>query len=195
VLLHVKCCKVERGQPCDYPGCTQARNLLDHYRKCRETRLAAAQQKSGQTCRSVARKADSSAAPPSCLVCSIMARHVRSVLENGPSHAPVPLVAKMPTSAGPQQPVVQPGRLQRNDSAVFMPPPPPRRPRSTSAPSLQEARSQNVPVMMTATSQRRERSASQSSLYRGRSSSDGVLCDLATSHCETILEEPAAEAA
>eukprot|EP00816_Leptocylindrus_hargravesii_P013457 CAMPEP_0196825910 /NCGR_PEP_ID=MMETSP1362-20130617/93331_1 /TAXON_ID=163516 /ORGANISM="Leptocylindrus danicus, Strain CCMP1856" /LENGTH=159 /DNA_ID=CAMNT_0042206419 /DNA_START=456 /DNA_END=935 /DNA_ORIENTATION=+ len=98
VLLHVKCCRMERGQPCNLPGCTQAHNLLDHYHKCQEIRLAAAQQKSGQTCQSAAGKADASAAPPSCLVCSIRARHVRSVLENGPSHAPVPLVAKMPSS-------------------------------------------------------------------------------------------------
>lgn len=215
MLLHVKCCRKKQGEPCSFQGCTQVRNLLDHYRKCREMRIIAiAQQKSGQTCRSVSSSNEAAVRrPPTCLVCSIMARHVRGVLENGPTHAPVPLVVKMPQlqhehvqTSNKRNTVPTPTKttLQRVDSAVIMPPPPPRRPRSTSAPNLQEARSQNVPMVMmnnmsTSSSsttshqhkQRHSSSLSYTSLHRGRSSSDGMLCDLAAEPCETILEEPA----
>jgi len=73
VLLHLKTCPAEtcaQACPSNYNWCHQARKLLSHYQKCREIR---------------AKQAGMGRRPKNqqhaCLVCSLVARHARNVLE------------------------------------------------------------------------------------------------------------------
>lgn len=75
VLLHIKTCPATAGRECpaNHNGCTQARKLLAHYDTCREIRI---RKPAGDH--------------HVCLVCSLVARHARIVLNgdnnNGISH-------------------------------------------------------------------------------------------------------------
>ncbi|GMH70784.1 hypothetical protein TL16_g05493 [Triparma laevis f. inornata] len=61
VLLHVKQCSAGPNFPCPHPGCNQARKLLSHYKRCRELRLRQTPDR-----------------PHQCLVCSLLAREVKT---------------------------------------------------------------------------------------------------------------------
>ena len=73
-MLHIKRCPTGVGFECPerYNGCLQARKLLAHYRKCREIRS-----------RQIGRGTRHQQHP--CLLCTLVARHVKNVLEGGPS--------------------------------------------------------------------------------------------------------------
>lgn len=75
--LHVKTCSAgeEVSCPTGYNGCEQSRKLLAHYRRCRSIRAKQATQLAGRR--------DSSA--HHCLVCSLVARQARSMLDLKPS--------------------------------------------------------------------------------------------------------------
>lgn len=64
ILLHVKTCAASSSEECPgrIKGCNQTRKLLAHYKRCREVRSRLPQHV--------------------CLVCSIMARKARTVLES-----------------------------------------------------------------------------------------------------------------
>ena len=182
ILLHLKTCQARKNNSdCPLPECRQARNLLNHYRQCREVRLDYARR-----CQMVRKDVGSTSStsksderlqycqpvepPPSCLICSMVARHVRNILEHGPRSAPVPLIERKLIP-------------KRTDSRLFMPPPPPRRPRSTSAPSLEEVSTPTVAATAAIVMR------NKNNLYRQRSSSDGMLCNMNEYACETIREE------
>jgi len=111
LLLHAKTCK--KRNSCPIANCKPTRNLILHYQSCRAKRLIRKQDTKAKS-EMVGEATASLEEQDSCLVCSLVAQHVRNVLEKGPSAAPVPLI----------RPV---------DSDV-MPPPPPQRMRSDSSP-------------------------------------------------------------
>lgn len=121
VLLHLKTCPSGNNScscPSDYNGCHQSRKLLSHYQKCREVR--AKQAGMGRRTMTVHHV---------CLVCSLVARHAKSVLE-GSSRKPnskKQAIASF-TLAEPGPPVIG-----RRTSGATMPPPPPRQPCIVSA--------------------------------------------------------------
>ncbi|KAL7433132.1 hypothetical protein ACHAXH_006546, partial [Discostella pseudostelligera] len=77
LLLHVKICIAGPNFPCptNYKGCNEARKLLAHYRKCKDARSR--QQASGLVGRQLFRPSDQG----SCLVCSLMARYAKTMME------------------------------------------------------------------------------------------------------------------
>ena len=155
--------------------------------KCREKVASSLSNQVSNSSTNAANTSLNEAEPPSCLICSMVTRHVRNVLEQGPSHAPVPLLENnrcIPVAPPPPK---------RSDSALFMPPPPPRRPRSTSVPSMNEAKSSSSKEFdgqATAVLAAMSSSIKPASLFRQRSSSDGMLCTLANKMpCDTIFED------
>ena len=121
VLLHLKTCPAGNtgcSCPTDYNGCHQSRKLLSHHQKCREVR--AKQAGMGRRTMTVHHV---------CLVCSLVARHAKSVLEGSSrkSNSKKQAIASF-TLAEPGPPA-----LVRRTSAVTMPPPPPRQPCVVSA--------------------------------------------------------------
>jgi hypothetical protein len=116
VLLHLKTCPAGNNGfscPSDYNGCHQSRKLLAHYQKCREVRAKqAGMGRRTQTVHHV------------CLVCSLVARHAKSVLEGSSrkSNSKKQVIASF-TLAEPGPPVIC-----RQTSGATMPPPPPRQP-------------------------------------------------------------------
>lgn len=78
LLLHVKICTAGPNFPCptNYKGCNEARKLMAHYCKCKDVR-SRQQQAIGLVGRQLLRAADQG----SCLVCSLMARYARSMME------------------------------------------------------------------------------------------------------------------
>lgn len=117
MLLHIKTCKAETcAQPCPsgYNWCHQARKLLSHYQKCREVR---------------AKQAGFGRRPknqnvPACLVCSLVARHARNVLEI-PSRKSIckkPVITSFTIAKNPDLDT----RDNNRKSQSTMPPPPPR---------------------------------------------------------------------
>lgn len=72
LLLHMKTCpaKGEVACPTGHNGCQQSRKLLHHYRKCREER---ARQR---------RQARFNQPNNFCLICTLLARHDKSISEN-----------------------------------------------------------------------------------------------------------------
>ena len=64
ILLHMKQCSVGPNFPCSTPGCNQVRKLVAHYRRCRDLRRRASPNK-----------------PHHCLVCSLLAREVKTFQE------------------------------------------------------------------------------------------------------------------
>lgn len=208
MLLHVKCCRAAaQNQVCHVEECNKARKLLNHHQQCRDARMSIARRQAAALASSsniasskvkgkslgVSSSSVAPVEPPSCLVCSMVARYVRNVLESGPSSAPVALIEKPPTP-------------KRTDSSLCMPPPPPRRPRSTSVPALNEVSATTSQKLVhvsggkasAAVAEMTSRVSSEdycplpTSLYRQRSSSDGMLCKMSSS-CETIFEEKIVE--
>lgn len=132
MLLHVKNCPSKADHsPCpeQFQGCTQARKLLNHYRRCRDIRA-------------LKRNSFSSThASHSCLICSLLARHARNVLESTAAASTLASIGLTTTTS----PI----------SSISMPPPPPR-PRTCSLGSIPQpqkptllgstALAQNVPL-------------------------------------------------
>lgn len=87
ILLHVKSCAAGSDFYCpqNYHGCQQVRKLLAHYRRCRDLRRQHATQFR-------VNNGASSSQPHACLVCSLVVRHARCVLEGG--KAPVPSITQ-----------------------------------------------------------------------------------------------------
>jgi hypothetical protein len=77
IYLHLKTCTSGSGEPCpkQHKGCADARKLLAHYRRCREIRARQATNRS-KTQQHV------------CLVCSLVARHVKGSLDSNRSTSP-----------------------------------------------------------------------------------------------------------
>jgi hypothetical protein len=92
-------------------GCTEARKLLTHYRRCREIRAL----------KRTSYHSSSHASQHSCLICSLLARHARNVLESTAAASTLASIGFTTTSC----PL----------SSVSMPPPPPR-PRTCSLGSM-----------------------------------------------------------
>lgn len=115
VLLHLKTCSAETCAevcPSNYNGCYQARKLLSHYQKCRERR--AKQAGMGR------RRRDQHYV---CLVCSLVARHARNVLEI-PSRK-ISGKKQIITSFTLATPDINSRHINR-ELQFSMPPPPPR---------------------------------------------------------------------
>lgn len=119
VLLHLKTCPAVNGSVCpiNCNGCHQARKLLAHHKRCRELRAKQAGIRRGQ--------------PPQqhvCLVCSLVARHARNLLEGKTRPARTPNPRKQVISSftlkqtAPDSTVLIPRGLNPGN----MPPPPPR---------------------------------------------------------------------
>jgi len=108
VLLHLKTCTAKAFDPCptNYHGCHQARKLLAHHRRCRDVRAKRGQQHF-------------------CLVCSLVARHARNLLEGG-GRRRGPSRAKVLSSFSLQQSKAS-MKVPALDGSPGMPPPPPRR--------------------------------------------------------------------
>lgn len=133
LLLHVKTCAAGSDFECPqgYQECQQARKLLLHYRRCREARARQVGQLSGG--RSLRQQQHA------CLVCSLVARHARTVLQGG--KAPdAPMVVRKKSTPGmsssgismkpkrASEHVVKIPLMVRSTSMQMMPPPPPRPP-------------------------------------------------------------------
>jgi len=86
LLLHIKTCPAGPGFSCPVRGCDSARKLLAHYRRCRDIR---ARQAAGRCLK-----------PPGqqqqhvCLVCSLMARHAKTLLDGSNKKVAVADVSK-----------------------------------------------------------------------------------------------------
>lgn len=122
VLLHLKTCSASNNGcscPTAFNGCHQSRKLLHHYLKCRE--LRAKQAGMGRRTKTVQHV---------CLVCSLVARHAKNVLEGSArkSSAKKQVISSFTLSEP------GPDGNGRRDSAVAMPPPPPRQPGSVPIP-------------------------------------------------------------
>jgi len=136
LLLHVKTCAAGPGFVCPdgFNGCLQARKLLSHYRRCREIRARQARQPPAKRLLKQQRH--------NCLVCSLLARHAKTVLDSG---KPAPLRCVVPNKDVQRKDKYETqhnlGKSQRNDeqklsvsevvrsvSTHSMPPPPPRLP-------------------------------------------------------------------
>ena len=77
IYLHLKTCSAGPGSLCPtkHKGCDDSRKLLAHYRRCREIRA----RQTGQANRQQQH---------ACLVCSLVARHARNVLDRNRSVSP-----------------------------------------------------------------------------------------------------------
>lgn len=136
LLLHVKICSAGPNFPCPmhYKGCNEARKLMAHYRKCKDVRSR--QQATGLVGRQLLRPADQG----SCLVCSLMARYAKSMMEktatnNNNNNLPSKNDMLHSSSDGKVD-TDENGLLhlsthhrypRRTTSMTLMPPPPPRR--------------------------------------------------------------------
>lgn len=128
LLLHIKTCPAAVGEctcPTLYGGCHQARKLLSHYRKCRETRAKQRKPRSKQQPQLQANL---------CLICTLLHRHDKSISDNA-------LSITSPYSCSNQYPHIRKNKTRSKsvsfdidfhresktlDSPVAMPPPPPR---------------------------------------------------------------------
>lgn len=126
ILLHIKTCPVENCSECPvhYKGCQQSRKLLDHYRKCRDMRARQAGTSSRR------------AQPHVCLVCSLVARQARNVLDGTKASTTSPLTVAHKAASGSRFSLKQPPtdtsvvvpKLDAGETKKDMPPPPPRAP-------------------------------------------------------------------
>ena len=125
VLLHVKTCAAGLNVCCpeNYRGCEQAKKLLAHYRRCKDLR---------------ARSRNLKQQPYVCLVCSLMARHARSLLEGNLQKSSMSkterwrariIDAKQPSEHRDQLGIKIKTAKKVDGENSLMPPPPPRLPR------------------------------------------------------------------
>lgn len=137
LLLHVKTCSAGPNFPCPmhYKGCNEARKLMAHYRKCKDVRSR--QQATGLVGRQLLRPADQG----SCLVCSLMARYAKSMMEktatnNNNTNTSQSKNDMFHSSSDGKVDTDENGLLpfsthhrypRRTTSMTLMPPPPPRR--------------------------------------------------------------------
>lgn len=128
--LHIKTCAAGAGFDCPskYPGCDKARKLLAHYHRCRTSRARQAGQ--------IPTRRDSS--QQQCLVCSLVARQARTMLER---NSVIRLSNSSSTGRTNSKKPASPSAISLdvptkvigapidspNSSEEFMPPPPPRR--------------------------------------------------------------------
>lgn len=140
--LHLKTCAVGNGVascPTNYHGCEQARKLLAHYRRCRMLRSRQAGQLSASSRREPVQQ--------HCLVCSLVARQARSMLEHRPTAPKATAVPAVSVTASATSTLRKPSYRDKkssitsfmlNDTKALlvaprkcvetkMPPPPPRR--------------------------------------------------------------------
>ena len=149
LILHLKICIAGPNFPCptNYRGCNEARKLLAHYRKCKDVRTRQHQAFSstgggGLVGRQLLRPTDQG----SCLVCSLMARYAKNMMErtaaaihSNNNNSPQPKNDNsMITSSSHGQVnntdenglanfATHPQHPKRTPSMTLMPPPPPRR--------------------------------------------------------------------
>lgn len=116
--LHLKTCpancsisKSERCPSC-YNGCEQARQLLNHYRRCRGERAR-------QGCRKESQH---------CLICSLVARQAKSMLDRGKDKMGQSRFSSSMISVSSNDMTLSDAAMMSGPSpSVQMPPPPPRR--------------------------------------------------------------------
>jgi len=101
--LHLKTCPAGEGFPCPvgHRGCDQARKLLGHYRRCRKTRARQAGQ--------LPSRRDPNQ-QHTCLVCSLVARQARSLLDKKPSS----FSSSLESSAAPSTSLCRPTSSSTN---------------------------------------------------------------------------------
>jgi hypothetical protein len=133
LLLHVKYCPSNSDHttcPEQIQGCTQARKLLAHYRRCREIRsLKRTSYHTNHSTLSLNSALSSSSHSP-CLICSLLARHARNVMESTSAASTLASIGSSPP------PTVTSSCLPITlTSSRSMPPPPPR-PRTCSLGSM-----------------------------------------------------------
>lgn len=120
--LHLKTCAAGSGSfdcPTTHHGCQQARKLLAHYKRCRTIRSRQMSQLGGS------RTAGSS--QHNCLVCTLVARQARTILDRGSSSPAKASVGRSPTTG---RPIVSSFILNDKNDPVFygtMLPPPSRK--------------------------------------------------------------------
>mmetsp|Transcript_31929 Transcript_31929/g.95614 ORF Transcript_31929/g.95614 Transcript_31929/m.95614 type:complete len:477 (-) Transcript_31929:108-1538(-) len=133
LLLHVKSCPAGPGFNCPegFNGCLQAKKLLSHYRRCRDIRARQARQPPAKR---LLRQQQHS-----CLVCSLMARHARTVLDASGKAIPSSIcISSNKETKRAEHPIPHKYRDQCSSSGdeqhssspsiQAMPPPPPRLP-------------------------------------------------------------------
>ncbi|KAL7472181.1 hypothetical protein ACHAXS_012512 [Conticribra weissflogii] len=79
ILAHVKNCPAGPNFPCPSKckGCNETRKLLTHYRRCKDMRMKQV---------GTGRRGTSNSSQQSCLVCSLMARHAKVMMEKHHEH-------------------------------------------------------------------------------------------------------------
>jgi len=112
--LHLKCCPAGSAEfecPSNHRGCTQARKLMAHYRRCKSARARRA------GCRDDAQQ--------QCLVCTLVARQARTSLErkanNGPNNSSKSGCSSLRNDNGA---LSSSTRRSCSDAAEMLPPPP-----------------------------------------------------------------------
>lgn len=121
MLLHLKTCPAVNGSECPvhFNGCHQARKLLAHHKRCRELRAKQAGMRRGPQPQQ----------QHVCLVCSLVARHARNLLEGksraawGPNTRKQAIASFTLKQTGPDSTLMVPRGL---NPGLSMPPPPPR---------------------------------------------------------------------
>ncbi|GKY91317.1 hypothetical protein MPSEU_000103900 [Mayamaea pseudoterrestris] len=125
--LHIKTCAAGGNFDCpaNHPGCDKARKLLAHYHRCRTTRARQVGQMPSRR----------DAGQQQCLVCSLVARQARTMLERNSvislsgGASSTKLTTKQhssPSSFDVPTKVIGEPIGSPNSSEEFMPPPPPR---------------------------------------------------------------------
>lgn len=146
LLVHVKACPAGLNFPCpsSTKGCNETRKLLAHYRRCKDLRLKQV---------GLGRRSNGMQPDQSCLVCSLMARYAKNMVDrhrspgrgnNAASLLADALSSSLGSSTGakfnvekdfaktsfPTQEARSTGvrkpSFERTPSAQLMPPPPPR---------------------------------------------------------------------
>jgi len=164
LLLHVKNCPSTTHTTCpeQIQGCTQTRKLLAHYRRCREMRFLKRNYTNGNSSslpsssssipgNLTSASSSSLASHPSCLICSLLARHARNVMESTSAASTLASIGlTSPSSSSPSSSsYLMP---LSNSMSVSMPPPPPR-PRTCSLGSMPQHQQQPTLLGSTALAQ------------------------------------------
>lgn len=116
--LHLKTCPANcaasKNETChsNYNGCEQARQLLNHYRRCRGERARQVCRKEGQH----------------CLICSLVARQAKSMLDRGKDKVGQSrLSGSMISVINKDMSLGDAAMMSGPAPSIQMPPPPPRR--------------------------------------------------------------------
>lgn len=169
LLVHVKQCPAGPNFHCPSKckGCNETRKLLAHYRRCKEMRTK-------QIGSGVPRKNQQE---QSCLVCSLMARYAKNVMDKSKQKNNVAslLAANLSSSTDAKFNVKKCQFLERTPSMTLMPPPPPRRLNNSSSTNMEHQANASFGSPPTTSQLMHSRIAAVASVTDPRQESNG--CD------------------